>query len=99
MPGPWSRSSEGAEVVATRRRMAKAAERAGLMGAWVGAEFCTDRAEFCTGIVVESLELGLGLGLRPLRGERGPVDLVKVLTGVELEVAGELRAGEAGFAF
>jgi len=36
MPGPWSRSSEWAEVSATRTRAAKAAERAGVMGACAG---------------------------------------------------------------
>jgi hypothetical protein len=84
MPGPWSRSSEWAEVVATRSRMAKAAERAGLMGAWLGGEFCT---------------AGAAVRFEGRCGERGPVDLVKMLTGVELEVAGELGAGHAGFAF
>lgn len=84
MPGPWSRSSEWAEVVATRSRMAKAAERAGLMGAWLGGAFCTGCAE---------------VGFEGRRGLRGPVDLFKMLTGMELEVAGELGSGHAGFAF
>ena len=63
--------------------MAKAAERAGEMGAWLGAEFCTGCVE---------------VGLEGRRGLRGPVDLFKMLTGLELEVAGELRSGHAGFA-
>lgn len=57
--------------------MAKAAERAGLMGAW-------DVAEFCTELLVR--------GFLECCGVRGPVDLVKMLTGAELEVASELGA-------
>jgi hypothetical protein len=87
MPGPWSRSSEWAEVVATRSRMAKAASRAGEMGAWLGRAFCTG------GTGAELEERG-----RPVDFACGPVDLFKMLTGVELEVAGELDAGHAGFA-
>jgi len=83
IPGPWSKSSEWAEVVATRSRMAKAAERAGLMGAWLGAGFCTGCAE---------------VGFEGCRGLRAPVDLFKMLTGLELEVAGKLGSGHAGFA-
>ena len=89
MPGPWRRSSEWAEVAATRERMAKAAARAGVRGAWPGAEFCTAFAE--RGFV-ECCFPGCW-------GERGPVDLGKVLSVVELEVAGELEAGHARFAF
>jgi hypothetical protein len=68
--------------------MAKAAERAGLMGAWLGGVFCTEDA-------------GADLGgcWRPVDFGWGPVDLVKVLTGAELEVAGKLGSGHAGFAF
>jgi hypothetical protein len=88
MPGPWSRSSEWAEVVATRSRMAKAAERAGEMGAWVGA-WLGER--FSTGCAC--------VGFEGRRGLRGPVDLFKMLTGMELEVAGELGSGHTGFAF
>ena len=93
MPGPWRRSSECAEVVATRSRMAKAAERAALMGAWLGV-FVVGvllGADFCTG--------GVDVGFAGRRGARGPVDLCKMLTGVELEVAGELGSGHARFAF
>jgi hypothetical protein len=88
MPGPWRRSSEWAEVVATRSRMAKAAERAGLMGAWVGAVFSTG-----------AFGVGFEGRWRPVDRTFGPVDLFKMLTGVELEVAGELGSGHAGFAF
>ena len=83
MPGPWSRSSEWAEVVATRSRMAKAATRAGLMGAWLDVWFCTGCEE---------------VGFEGRRGLREPVDLFKMLTGLELEVAGELGSGHAGLA-
>ena len=88
MPGPWSRSSEWAEVVATRSRMAKAAWRAGEMGAWLGADFSTAVAL-----------AGFEGRWRPVDWGCGPVDLVKVLTGLELEIFRELEAGHAGFAF
>ena len=88
MPGPWRRSSEWAEVVATRSRMAKAAWRAGEMGAWLGMEFSTR--------VVGADFTGRW---RPVDLWRVPVDLVKVLTGLELEIFGELEAWHAGFAF
>ena len=64
--------------------MVKAAERAGLMGACAGGEFCTGCAE---------------MGFAGRRGLRGPEDLFKMLTGVKLEVSGELGSGEAGFPF
>jgi hypothetical protein len=88
MPGPWRRSSECAEVVATRSRMAKAASRAGEMGAWLGWEFSTGDAG-----------AGFGARWRPVDLGWGPVDLFKMLTGLELEVACELEAGHAGLAF
>ena len=74
-------------MVATRSRMAKAAERAGEMGAWLGAGLDDG---FCTGCAA--------VGFEGRRGLRGPVDLFKMLTGLELEVAVELGSGHAGLA-